>query len=135
MNLLIDFINEFRADIGPHILPVSILGSPLMGDYYVHPQPEYWINGINDQKFADCSRYNDPNCSDSMGPAYTVLDHFQYFDANYLICWLNQPLVWTTLPANLLQPVGQIPPLPNVITNFLSAAIGFVSDLFGDLLG
>lgn len=101
----------------------------------MHTQTEYWINGLNGQKFADTSVYTDPTCSDSMGPAYSAIDHFQYFDANYLICYLNQPLVFLAVPASILQPIGTIPPLPPKITNFLSAAIGFGTGLLGGLLG
>ncbi len=105
------------------------MGTSILGDYYIHPQPEYWINGKGNQRFADITRYNDPTCSDSMGPAYSVLDHFQYFDANYLVCYLDQPLVWLTLPASILQPVGSIPPLPEKITEFLGGNIKLVSGL------
>lgn len=128
------FLPVCKADFAPHIMPVSILGTKILGDYYVHPQPEYWINGIDGQRFCDTSRYNDPTCSDSLGPAYSVLDHFAYFDVNYLVCFLNQPLVWLALPLSILAPTTILPPLPSVITNFLSAAIGFLTDLLGGIL-
>lgn len=69
-----------------------------------------------------------------MGPAYSFMDHFQYFDVDILICWLNAPQVWLTLPSNV-SPLGVIPPLPTKITNFLGASIGSVSDLLGGLVG
>lgn len=100
----------------------------------MHAQTEYWINGTNNQKFADTSLYTDPTCSDSMGPAYSAVDHFLYFDANYLVCYLNQPLVFLAIPG-VLQPVGTIPPLPTKISNFLGAALGFITDLLGGILG
>lgn len=116
-------------------MPVSAVGTNLLGDFFIHPQPEYWINGIDDQKFADTSRYNDPNCSDSMGPAVSVLDHFQYFEVNYLVCYANQLLVWLALPANILQPVGAIPPLPTKISDFVGNKVDLASDLTRGPLG
>lgn len=111
-------------------MPTSVLGSPLLGDYYYHAQTEFWINGTDGQKFADQSVYEDNACCNSMGPAYSVLDHFLYFNANLLVCWLNEPQVWLAIPAGIVQPIGLIPPLPQPISNFLSAAIGFVVDLW-----
>lgn len=115
------------------VAPTSVLGTPILGDYYIHSQTEYWINGTNG-RFADDSTYEDPTCSNSMGPAYSVIDHFQYFDANLLVCWLNQPLLWVAIP-NVVQPIGVIPPLPSFISNFLGGAIGFLVNVLGPSLG
>lgn len=116
------------------MVPSSVLGSPLLGDYYIHAQTEYWINGTDSQKFANQNVYEDSTCSNSMGPAYSVLDHFQYFDANLLICWLNQPGYWLAIPGNIFQPIGTLPPLPQFITDFISGAIGFTLFLLGGLI-
>lgn len=118
-----------------HVVPTSVLGMPLLGDYYLHAQTEYWINGTDGQKFADQSVYEDSTCSNSMGPAYSVLDHFLYFDANLLVCWLNDPQVWLAIPTSDVQLIGIIPPLPRKLTYYLGAAIGFVTNLLGPLLG
>lgn len=96
---------------------------------------EYWINGNKTQKFADQSVYEDPNCSNSMGPMYTFVDHFLYFDVDLLICYLNQPAEWLAIPANGLQPIGSVPPLPQPISDFLGANIGFTTNAIGPLLG
>lgn len=114
---------------------MSVLGTTLLGDYYLHTQTEYWINGTYNQKFADTSVYEDPTCSDSLGPAYSVVDHFRYFDANYLICYVNQPLVFLAIPLSILQPIGTIPPLPSVISNFIGGVVGFITNIFGGWLG
>lgn len=112
------------------------MGFPLLGDYYIHAQTEYWINGTLGQKFADPSVYEDFTCSNSMGPAYTLVDHFTYFDANYLICFADQPGEFAAIPGGILEPVNSIPPLlPQPISNFLGGLIGFVTNLLGPLLG
>lgn len=69
-----------------------------------------------------------------LGAAVSVLDHFQYFDVDYLVCWLNQPQVWLALPASIIVPTKIIPPLPNIVTDFLSTALGFTVNLIGGLV-
>ncbi|OXA42457.1 Lipase, partial [Folsomia candida] len=78
-----------RADIIPHLGPVSALGvfDLLTGKNCVHHGQEVWING-EEINFCSKTVYEDPNCSNSLGPLYTVLDHLQYFDADISACYL-----------------------------------------------
>jgi len=107
-----------RGDIFPHVPPTSVLGTKLLGDYYVHPQTEFWINGKAGQRFCSQCVFEDPKCSMSMGPLYTVVDHLTYFDCN-VASVVGQPLVLAYLPLGLLNPVKVLPPLPKPIENLI----------------
>lgn len=107
----------------------------MLGGYYVHPQTEFWINGKNDQKFCNESVYEDPTCSSSIGPAYSIFDHGLYFDADYATCILGQPGEILAIPDSILQPVGTIPPLPQPISDFLGAAANFIETFLDPLFG
>ena len=118
----------FRADIVPHVPATSILATKfLINEYYVHCGPEYWINGKDKQKFADRSVFEDPSCSNSLGPLYNIFDHLLYFDVNIGNCYLSQPMQLLEIPFDLLQPVEVIPPLPRPIEKFISS----ISDISG----
>ncbi|XP_037039210.1 lipase-like [Bradysia coprophila] len=123
-----------RADIIPHIPPTSIIGTNLLGDYYVHAQTEFWIDGQQDQKFCQQNVYEDPNCSMSLGPLYNVVDHVTYFDTN-LASVIGQPLVVAYLPLRLLNPVDTLPPLPkpmeNLIGDTAQELVGAISPILG----
>lgn len=123
-----------RADIFPHTPPTSILGTKLLGDYYVHPQTEFWIDGIENQAFCSRNVTEDSTCSMSMGPLYSVVDHLIYFDVNTGSV-LGQPLVFAYLPFWLLNPVDVLPPLPKPIENLIggvaSGLLGAVSPFLG----
>jgi predicted lipase len=61
------FVNE--KDIVPHI-PFGFMG------YEHHPQEAWWTRG----SLQRCSSDNeDPSCSNSMSPTFSVLDHARYF--------------------------------------------------------
>lgn len=119
-----------RADFAPHFIPVSIASTNvIIGDYYLHTQTEYWINGTTG-KFCNNSIYEDPTCSNSMGPIYsTLLDHLMYFDANYLTCIAEQPWPLISLPYTN-QFTSALPPLPE----FISGPIGQGADFIYGLL-
>ncbi|XP_037038648.1 lipase-like [Bradysia coprophila] len=119
-----------RADLVPHFPPTSIVGLNILGDYYIQPQTEFWINGEKGQKFCCQTVYEDPECGMSMGPAYSVLDHGVYFDTN-LGSILGQPLLFAHLPLNLLNPVDVLPPLPKPIENLIG---GLASGVVGALV-
>lgn len=50
----------------------------------------------------------------SMGPLYSVLDHFCYFDVD-LASILGQQFQLLALPFGMLNPLRDIPPLPKKI--------------------
>ncbi|KAG4067502.1 hypothetical protein HA402_002779 [Bradysia odoriphaga] len=114
-----------NADIVTHVAPTSLLGTTLLGDYYVHCQPEYWYVDENNQRFCDTTVYEDPTCSDSLGPDYSIADHSTYLGVNYAPCLFGQPAPWAAIPFNIFQPVGTIPPMPGFIYNFNAAAANF----------
>ena len=122
-----------RADIIPHIPPTGIFGI-LGGDYYVHAQTEFWINGEAGQKFCRRDVYEDAKCSMSLGPMYGILDHPLYFDTN-LASVLGQPLVFAYLPFGILNPVYTIPPLPKPIENLIGGAAQALVDVVAPVLG
>lgn len=118
-----------------HVAPTSLLGTTILGDYYVHCQPEYWYVSTDDQGFCDTTVYEDPDCSDSLGPVYSALDHATYLEVNYAICVVGQPAPWLAIPFDIFQPVGVVQPLPQVISNFLVGAFDFVKVTLGSILG
>lgn len=125
----------YRADFIPHIPPTSVMGTDLfIGDYYVHPQTEYWINGASDQKFCKQCIYEDPDCSMSMGPLYSTIDHFCYFDVN-LASVLGQPFQILALPFGMFNPMLDIPPLPKKVEKSIgdtfSGFLRAISPMFG----
>lgn len=116
-----------RKDIFPHLPPTSVIGSKLLGDFYVHPQTEYWINDEKNAQFCKRTVYEDPKCSMSIGPSYSVLDHTVYFDTN-MGSVLGQPLLFAYLPFSLLNPVDHLPPLPKPIEHLIGGiASGVIS--------
>ncbi|XP_037050915.1 lipase-like [Bradysia coprophila] len=123
-----------RADIIPHLPPVNVLGLPLLWDHYVHCQTEYWIHGEEAQRFCNQNTYEDPTCSISIGPAYTLVDHLTYFDVSIGSAFA-QPLQLATIGFKIL-PVELIaPPLPKYIENPLGAIlediVGIILPIFG----
>lgn len=98
--------------------PTSIVGTHLLGDFYIQPQTEFWINGEDDQKYCRQTFYEDPECSMSMGPSYSMVDHGVYFETN-IGSALGQPLLLTSLPLGLLNPVDDLPSLPKKLENLI----------------
>ncbi|KAJ6641353.1 Tonsoku-like protein, partial [Pseudolycoriella hygida] len=119
----VDFMNK-QTLVSSRVV-ASIVGTTILMDNYLHTQTEFWINGFDDQRFCNRTIYEDPNCSNSMGPAYNVLDHLVYFDVNYGLCW-TQGAQLLALPASIFQPVGTIPPLPQKITKYLDVVADFI---------
>lgn len=72
-----------NADPVPHI-PASWKG-------YVHHGSELWWNGKTN---VSCSKavYEDPNCGNSKGPIYDVLDHINIWGTNFGECLFANPL-------------------------------------------
>ncbi len=103
-------------------------------DYYVHPQTEFWINGEKNQKYCQQTVYEDPKCSMSMGPVYSVLDHLFYFDTN-VASVLGQPLQLISLPLKLLNPVDALPPLPKPIDNLIGGLAAGLTGVLSPSLG
>lgn len=68
-----------------------------------------------------------------MGPAYSVLDHVNYFDVDYELCFL-QAAQFLAVPA-VFQPVGTVPPLPERITDVFALGALFVANDLGPVLG
>ncbi len=66
--------------------------------------------------------YEDPKCSMSMWPLYSLSDHLVYFDVDFGSV-LGQPLIFAYLPFNLLNPVDVIPPVPKPIEK-LAGTVG-----------
>jgi len=120
-----------NADIVPHVPPTSLLGTNLLGDYYIHCQPEYWYIDENNQRFCNTTFNEDPTCSDSLGPAYSIADHVTYLNVDYNPCTFGQPAPWAAIPLSIFQPVGTIPPLPGFMVNFNVAAINFLKVKLG----
>lgn len=114
--------------------PVTIANTTILADVYLQTQTEFWINGPDNQRFCSRSVYEDPTCSNSMGPAYNVFDHLVYFDANYNLCF-GQPAQFLAIPASIFQPVGTIPPLPLKNTKLWDVAANFIGDVLTPLIG
>jgi len=113
-----------KADIVSHVAPTSVFGTTAFGNYYVQCQTEYWINVAGKGNFCSQNYLEDPNCSDSLGPAYSILDHTFYFDADYYECAIDGYIA--PIPTNIIPIVATIPPQPNKIFNFSSASNNFV---------
>ncbi len=107
----------FRADLVPHVPPTSLFGT-IIYDYYYHVLNEYWIHDSG-EKFANQSTYEDPTCSNSLGPLYTPIDHEQYFDVNHLRCLLSDLHELLAVPV-IFNPPDVLPPFPKPIQNSLS---------------
>lgn len=109
------------------------MGTTLLGDNYYQSGTELWINGPIDQRFCSRTIYEDPKCSSSLGPAYTIVDHLTYFDTN-LGTVAGQPAVFTYLPI-VFNPLTALPPLPTKLQNLFSGlaggGIGTISPLLG----
>jgi len=74
------------ADIAPHVIPVSAFGPFNLGIYYAHHRHEVWNNNGNVTKYCLTPAFEDPAGSYSLGHDYTILDHVQYFAADYATC-------------------------------------------------
>lgn len=130
-NLNRNFFHPQRADIICHLPPVDILGTDLLYDKYIHPQTEYWIYGADDaQRFCNRNVYEDATCSNSIGPAYTLIDHFTYFDVSIANAF-GQPLQLASIPFDILPVELVLPPLPKFMEIPLGDLLDFV---IGDLL-
>ncbi|KAJ6632650.1 Lipase [Pseudolycoriella hygida] len=124
-----------RADIICHYPPTSILGTNLLiNDYFIHPQTEFWIDGKKNQHFCNNTFYEDPACSMSMGPLYSLIDHVIYFDVN-ISDGFGQLLSIAHLPFGLLNPFEDLPPLPKPLENILSGVTGGTASVLSPLLG
>jgi hypothetical protein len=104
-----------RADIIPHTFPVSFFKIPLYGDYYLHHQNEYWDVSTLDSslaRYCNTSVYEDPSCSNSQGPAYSLPDHLMYLGVNYFTCAAANIYSFAQIP-DLFDPDNYpLPPLP-----------------------
>ncbi|OXA44939.1 lipase [Folsomia candida] len=114
-----------RDDIIPHLPPVSAFGviDLLIHTNYLHHGQEVWING-SEINFCSQAVYEDPTCSNSLGPLYTIIDHLQYFDADYSVCyfvegWLDIDLISI---AGFI-PTDYIPPMPTVMAGILTGLV------------
>lgn len=102
----------------PHLPPTSILSTSILGAYYYHCETEYWDNGPENDGYCNSSVYEDPDCSDSLGPAYSFADHKNYLNVQYGNCSVA---LFATIPGSINQGIGNIPPLPELATDFLAA--------------
>lgn len=109
------------------------MGTDIIYNYYYHVLNEYWING-NVSKFADPSVYEDINCSDSLGPLYTPLDHFTYFDVDQSYCLADFVEEFTAIPYVIL-PVEDVPELPTFIQILLSDVGILLTEIVTPILG
>ncbi|XP_035716685.1 lipase-like [Folsomia candida] len=116
------------ADKVPHIqiIPKYVLGMLNLptGIMYVHHGQEVWLS---DNEIYYCSKqvYEDPDCSNSVGRNYHLLDHLHFFDVNYSLCifvegWLNVDLL--TVPG-LFTPTNFIPPVPTFMKGILTGIV------------
>lgn len=81
------------------------------------------------------SIHEDPTCSDSLGPAYSVIDHYFYLNVNYWACFVDQAEEFLALPYGIFDPVKVLPPLPTPIYNFEADFIDSVVNVVGPILG
>lgn len=88
---------------------------------------EFWLNDAI-EKFADPSFYEDSTCSNSKGPFYNVLDHFEYFEVNSFQCLFGVEVI-TTVPT-VFNPIAFLPALPKLIR----ATLNDLLILLGSLL-
>ncbi len=59
----------------------------------IHHGPELWITPSNKNgEFCATNVYEDPDCSNSLGPIYSLLDHLDYWDVAYHYCAVKDPL-------------------------------------------
>jgi len=114
-------------------VPVSILGTSIAFDYYHHVLNEYYING-DESKFAVPSVYEDRNCSNSLGPLYSVPDHFTYFDVMHLQCLPDLIQEFTAIP-NVIFPIEDIPEMPRFIQILLGDLGALLSKLLSPIFG
>lgn len=94
---------------------------------------EYWIISDFAAKFAVPSSYEDPTCSNSLGPLYNAVDHLTYFNVSHLQC-LGDVNEYLAIPASLT-PVPDVPPFPKQIQILLSDVGELVSKLPSPVLG
>lgn len=104
--------------------------TPLLGDYYVHCQTEYWYVDENNQRFCNTTVCEDTTCSDSMGPAYNIDDHRTYLGVDYGECVFGQPAPWLAIPG-VLQPANTVPKFPKRLSSFFVDTGDFVLSLIG----
>lgn len=94
---------------------------------------EYWIKSGSVAKFAVQSLYEDPTCSNSLGPLYSVIDHLTYFDVNHVRC-VGDVNEFFAIPASLT-PVPELPSFPEPIQIVLADVGSLVSKLSSTQLG
>jgi len=107
-----------RADLVAHIGPASF-------DYY-HHHHELFIYDVTNNgsaKFCNPSTYEDPDCSISLGPFYSVMDHLVYFDVDLTLCLQEDPIDFMLqfivplkpfIPASLINLLPSLPKAPVV---------------------
>lgn len=128
------FFHSYRADIVSHLPPTTMV-LPLLQDDYIHVQTEFFIDGEDRQRFCNQNVYEDPTCSMSLGPIFSVLDHATYFDTDTLATGASNPLAYTSLPWGIFEPTESIPALPKAISNFTSAVVHFATGLLSPVFG
>lgn len=89
----------------------------------------------NNKRFCDTSVFEDPTCSDSLGPVYSLPDHATYLEVPYAPCVVGQPAPWAAIPFSILQPVGTIPPFPEFVATFLGGTATFLFVALDLILG
>ncbi len=86
------------------------------------------------QRFCSQRTYEDPKCSNSIGPAYSLVDHLTYFDVN-VASGFAQPLQLASIAFNILPVESVLPPLPKFIEkplgNILDGVIGGLQPSLG----
>jgi len=87
-----------KADIITHVPPVTVKGTQLLGDNYLHTMREYWVEEDGKVKTCSITEYEDDHCSTSIGPGYTMTDHLEYFGVDYKLCGFTNPLELASLP-------------------------------------
>lgn len=61
----------------------------------------------------------------SMGPMYSVVDHFTYFDVS-LASAIGQPFPMLALPFGIINPFRDIPPLPRRVEKSIGDVATFL---------
>ncbi len=100
------------------------MGTTLLGDNYVHCQPEFWYVSAEEYRFCNTNNFEDSTCSDSLGPAYSLSNHATYLEVDYSKCVVGQPAPWLEIPS-VLQPVDTIPAFPEPVYDFVGGAASF----------
>jgi len=116
-----------KADMIPHLPPTSVLNSNFLYDNYVHVLHEFWIKSTNTTTFCGETAYEDENCSNSLGPGYTVLDHTQYPGTSSSQC-IND-VINLLSPLKIISILRSLPALPTYLKISPTVECGFVTDL------